>query len=262
VGARGRALRAGDDPRSTPTSTLPCDNEGIDVARYREDGYLAPLRAFDETDALVLRSVVEDWLASEPDPAVLRTKAHLRCAALLEVVRSPAVLDRVGELLGPDVLCRSSSIFLKEPGASSFVAWHQDARYWELDPPDVATAWIALGPSTVENGALRVLPGSHRAPLMRHGTIDADGNMLSRGQGIVDPVDETTAVTLTLLPGEMSIHDVRLAHASAPNVSSERRIGYAIRYVAAHVRSHRTPRDSALLVRGRDRFCNFDPESA
>ena len=163
-------------------------------------------------------------------------------------------------MLGPDLLCRSSSIFLKEPGTSSFVAWHQDARYWDLDPPDVATAWIALGPSTVENGALRVLPGSQCAPLMRHGALDAAGNMLSRGQGIVDQIDEEQAVTLTLAPGEMSIHDVRLAHASAPNRSRERRIGYAIRYVAAHVRSRRTPRDTGVLVRGTDRFGHFDPE--
>jgi ectoine hydroxylase-related dioxygenase (phytanoyl-CoA dioxygenase family) len=172
------------------------------------------------------------------------------------------VLDPVEAVLGPDLLCRSSSIFLKEPGTPSFVAWHQDARYWDLDPPDVVTAWIALGPSTVENGALRALPGSHRAPLRRHGTIDADGNMLSRGQGIVDPIDERDAVTLTLRPGEMSLHDVRLAHASAPNRSSERRLGYAIRYVAAHVRSLREPRDTAMLVRGTDRFGHFGPDAS
>ena len=80
------------------------------------------------------------------------------------------------------------------------------------------------------------------------------------GQGIVDEIDEEQAVTLVLAAGEMSIHDVRLAHASAPNRSPERRIGYAIRYVATHVRSHRTPRDTAVLVRGTDTFGHFDPE--
>ena len=230
------------------------------MARYRADGYFAPIWALGEADALRVREVVEAWLTVEPDGAVRRTKAHLRCAALLELVRSPTVLDAVSEVLGPDLLCRSSSIFLKEPGSSSFVAWHQDARYWDLDPPDVVTAWIALGPSTVENGALRVLPGSHHAPLLQHGTIETEGNMLSRGQGIIDPIDERAAVTLTLDPGEMSLHDVRLAHASTPNRSSERRVGYAIRYVAAHVRSLRDPRDTAMLVRGTDRFGHFDPE--
>ena len=231
------------------------------MARYRADGYLAPLPALGEGDAMRLRELVEAWLASEPDPAVMRTKVHLQCPPLLELVHAPTVLDPVSEILGPDLLCRSSSIFLKEPGASSFVAWHQDARYWDLDPPDVTTAWVALGPSTVENGALRVLPRSHRAPLLQHGTIDADGNMLSRGQSIIEPVDERDAVTLTLRPGEMSLHDVRLAHASEPNRSQERRIGYAIRYVAPHVRSRRIPPDTARLVRGTDRFGHFGPEA-
>lgn len=231
------------------------------MGRFRADGYFAPLRALGEADARRVRAVVETWLDDAPD-GVRRTKAHLHCPALLELVRSPSVLDPVEAVLGPDLLCRSSSIFLKEPGTRSFVAWHQDARYWDLDPPDVVTAWIALGPSTVENGALRALPGSHRAPLRRHGTIDADGNMLSRGQGIVDPIDERDAVTLTLRPGEMSLHDVRLAHASAPNRSSERRLGYAIRYVAAHVRSLREPRDTAMLVRGTDRFGHFGPDAS
>jgi non-haem Fe2+, alpha-ketoglutarate-dependent halogenase len=231
-----------------------------DVARFRDDGYLAPLRALPEADAQRLRGVVEEWLAEGHDPSRLRTKAHRYCPALMEVVRSPRVLEPISDLLGPDLLCRSSSIFLKDPDAPSFVAWHQDAQYWDLQPPDVATAWIALGPSTVKNGALRVLPGSHRARLLQHGDIDAVGNMLSRGQGIVDEIDEAKAVTLTLRTGEMSIHDVRLAHASAPNRSSERRLGYAIRYVAAHVRSLRTPRDSAVLVRGTDRFGHFEAE--
>jgi ectoine hydroxylase-related dioxygenase (phytanoyl-CoA dioxygenase family) len=231
------------------------------VGRFRADGYFAPLRALGEADARRVRAVVETWLDDAPD-GVRRTKAHLHCPALLELVRSPSVLDPVEAVLGPDLLCRSSSIFLKEPGTPSFVAWHQDARYWHLDPPDVVTAWVALGASTVENGALRALPGSHRAPLRRHGTIDADGNMLSRGQGIVDPIDERDAVTLTLRPGEMSLHDVRLAHASAPNRSSERRLGYAIRYVAAHVRSLREPRDTAMLVRGTDRFGHFGPDAS
>jgi hypothetical protein len=60
----------------------------------------------------------------------------------------------------------------------------------------------------------------------------------------------------------MSIHHVRLAHGSRPNVSSSRRIGFAIRYVAPHVRKIGRRRDSAVLVRGTDRFGNFDAEPA
>jgi ectoine hydroxylase-related dioxygenase (phytanoyl-CoA dioxygenase family) len=151
-------------------------------------------------------------------------------------------------------------VFLKEPGDPAFVAWHQDAAYWQLDPPDVVTAWIALTESTNENGAVQVLPGSHRAPLLEHGVTDEPDNMLSRGQSIVAPIDPARTRALLLEAGEMSIHHVRLAHGSAPNRSSTRRLGVAIRYVAAHVRKTGHRRDSAILVRGTDHFGNFDPD--
>jgi hypothetical protein len=82
---------------------------------YAAEGFLAPLRAISPADALAGRAGVERLIAQGTSPADLRTKAHLRCPALLGIVRSPAVLDAVSDLIGPDVLCRSSSIFLKEP---------------------------------------------------------------------------------------------------------------------------------------------------
>jgi non-heme Fe2+,alpha-ketoglutarate-dependent halogenase len=231
---------------------------------YAEAGYVAPVRVFGHDDAesyrVRLERFIDDGIAAGSGSAALRTKAHLRCSALLELVRHPAIVEPVCELLGPDVLCRSTSIFLKEPNAPSFVAWHQDAAYWELEPPDVATAWVAITKSTVTNGALTVLPGSHRAPLLPHTTVDDAANMLSRGQAIVTPIDPTTARTLTLDAGEMSIHHVRIAHSSNPNRSGTRRLGVAIRFVAAHVRKTGPRRDSAILVSGTDRYGNFDPD--
>jgi non-heme Fe2+,alpha-ketoglutarate-dependent halogenase len=123
-----------------------------------------------------------------------------------------------------------------------------------------ATAWVALTESTIENGSLRVIPGTHRAPLLAHRAMDDPANVLSRGQAITAPIDEGKAVAPTLASGQMSIHDVRLAHGSGPNRSAERRLGFAIRYVATHVRKTGARRDAAILVRGTDRYGNFDPE--
>src|SRR5687767_2971458 len=231
--------------------------------RYAAEGYLAPIRVLSTDEAASYRERVEEFISAASERssrAALRTKAHLHCPALRELVHCPAILDAIGDVLGPDLLCRSSSVFLKEAGDPSYVAWHQDATYWDLDPPDVATAWVALTESTVENGALKVIPRSHLAPLLAHGAINDPANMLSRGQAITGPLNEDEAVALTLAPGEMSIHHVSLAHGSAPNRSSARRVGVAIRYVAPHVRKTGPRRDSALLVRGSDRFGNFDRE--
>jgi ectoine hydroxylase-related dioxygenase (phytanoyl-CoA dioxygenase family) len=236
-------------------------------ARYHAEGYLAPVPALaadrvGQVHDRVVEFIDEITRGDRPRQAAFRTKAHLHCAAVHELVVAPAIVEPVSDLLGPDLLCRSTSLFIKEPGDAAYVAWHQDAAYWELDPPDVATAWVALTESTVENGALRVIPRSHRGPVLPHGVIDDPYNMLSRGQAITAPVDEGSAVTFTLAPGEMSIHDIRLTHGSGPNRSPARRIGVAIRYVAAHVRKTGSRRDTATLVRGTDRYGNFDPEPA
>ena len=84
--------------------------------------------------------------------------------------------------------------------------------------------------------------------------------MLSRGQEIAVDVDEDDAVAMPLEPGQASLHHVRLFHASPPNRSDDRRIGFAIRYIPTYVRQVVGEKDSATLVRGVDEFGNFHHE--
>jgi ectoine hydroxylase-related dioxygenase (phytanoyl-CoA dioxygenase family) len=139
------------------------------------------------------------------------------------------------------------------------VSWHQDATYWGLSSPDVVTAWIALSPSTIEAGAMRVLPGTQTSQVGHRDTFHQH-NMLTRGQEVMVDVDGKGAVDLVLQPGEMSLHHVRLIHGSEPNRSDDRRIGFAIRYIPTSVRQIAGPRDSATLVRGIDTYHHFDDE--
>src|SRR5262245_22577380 len=154
------------------------------------EGYVAPVRVMSSSDAESYRLRVEEFIATVADPARLRTKVHLDCPALMELVHRPAIVDAVSDVLGPDLPCRSSSLFIKDPHDGAYVAWHQDAAYWELEPPAVATAWLALTPSTADNGALQVLPRSHLRSLMTHRTTNAPDNLLTRGQEIADDIDE------------------------------------------------------------------------
>ena len=82
-----------------------------------------------------------------------------------------------------------------------------------------------------------------------------------RGQEIAVAVDENEARYVELQPGEISLHHVRAVHGSAPNRSSDRRIGVAVRYIAPHVRQVNGGQDSAWLVRGEDRHRNFIHET-
>src|SRR4029453_15391031 len=165
-----------------------------------------------------------------PLGGLYRIKPHLLFTWLAELVRHPSVLDAVEDVLGPDILCWNTSFFTKEARSPGFVSWHQDATYWGLSEPDVVTAWVAFTESTPANGNMRVIPGSHRAPVPHVDTFHPD-NLLSRGQEIAVEVDESRAVDIVLAPGEMSLHHVLMVHGSGANLSGDRRIGFAIRYI-------------------------------
>jgi len=182
-----------------------------------------------------------------------------------ELFRDPRLTRPAQEALHTgDIGPFTSKLNFKRATEGSEFPWHQDYPYWYTAigdaAQDVVTAIVFLDDATAANGALRVLPRSHLRPLMVHELTKQPGNLLTRGQEITEVIDDADAVTLELAPGQMSLHDVRLAHASAPNDTEARRVGYAIRYVAAHVRNTGTRRDSALLVRGVDRFHHFDDE--
>jgi non-heme Fe2+,alpha-ketoglutarate-dependent halogenase len=228
------------------------------LARYRDEGYLAPIRVMDEGEALALRAKLEAVEARLGGPlrGDLRHKSHLLFPFLADLVRHPVLLDAIEDVLGPDLLCWTSNFFIKEAANPAFVSWHQDSTYWGLSAPEVATAWVALTPSTEANGAMAVIPGSHKSDQIPHRDTFDRHNLLTRGQEVAVAVDETMAAPLILEPGEMSLHHVRLVHGSPPNPSPDRRIGFAIRYIPTHIRQLEGE-DSATLVRGTDRFHHF-----
>ena len=232
------------------------------IAQFHRDGYVHPIRVMSETQAAALRARLEAFEAASGGPLKgnLRHKTHLLFAWLADLVHHETILDAVEDLHGPDLFCWSSSFFIKEPRNPAFVSWHQDSTYWGLNRPDVVTAWIALSPSIKANGAMEVIPGSHRLSQIPHRDTFAKDNMLTRGQEVAVDVDASKAVMIELQPGEMSLHHVLLVHGSAPNPSDLRRIGFAARYIPTSVRQLAGERDSATLVRGVDAHGHFEHE--
>lgn len=234
------------------------------VDDYNRSGYFFPLRAFSAEIALRYRCRLEDTEAKAGGPlrAGLRNKPHLFLTWAAEIVRHPAILDAVEDVLGPDLLCWSSSFFIKDARDPGYVSWHQDSTYWGLSRPDIVTAWVALSVSHPANGCMRVIPGSHLRDQLPHKDTFAPNNLLSRGQEVMVEVNPGEAVDLELQPGEFSLHHVRIVHGSEPNHADYRRIGYAIRYLPTSVKQVVGARDTASLVRGVDEYHHFDPEPA
>ena len=231
------------------------------VEQYFRDGYVFPLQVLDDQEVAALRGRLEAFEA-EQGGALLpaqRSKTHLLFKWLDDLIRDPRILDPIEDLIGPDILCWNTIFWIKEAGSPSFVSWHQDITYWGLAGGEVVTAWLALSPASEAAGCMRVLPGSHVGPPMVHEDRYDAANMLTRGQEIAQAIDEHRAVSMPLAPGQMSLHSVRLAHASGPNAADDRRIGVSMHFMPTSAYQSAGDWDSAALVRGQDIHGHFAP---
>jgi non-haem Fe2+, alpha-ketoglutarate-dependent halogenase len=220
------------------------------VERYWEDGILFPLPALSPEETAYYRRRVEELEVAlsgrVPKLSIVQPQLSFRWA--YELAIHPRVVQAVTEVLGPDVLVQSASVFDKNPGDRKYVAWHQDGYYWHLSAPRLVSAWIALSPSNQQSGCLRVVPGTHHSHLP-HREQPTDEHMLASGLTLEEDIDPSRVVDVCLRPGEMSFHHERLVHGSEPNRSEDKRIGFAIRYLAADV-TQELPHHEVIVASG------------
>ncbi len=133
------------------------------VRQYEVEGATYPVRVMSAEDAAALLSHLEERERARRKELrrILRTKPHLVLKWVDELVRHPAVLDAVEDVIGPDILLYNLSTWIKDANDPSCVGWHQDSTYFPLDPPVQITAWIALTDSVADNGNVKYVLGSH-----------------------------------------------------------------------------------------------------
>jgi ectoine hydroxylase-related dioxygenase (phytanoyl-CoA dioxygenase family) len=156
------------------------------------------------------------------------------------------------QLIGPNIMLKSTRLFYKFGSSDSFVGWHQDGLTEQLKEACVPAIWLGLTPATAENGCLRVVPRSHRLGLVRHDNFPNPDNLTTQGATAQVPIDAPHDVVMQA--GEMSLHHPLMLHASNPNRSAEARIGFSATYSTPALMSSRT---AVAWVRGdgpRDRF--------
>ena len=231
------------------------------IERYALDGYIAPLRIVSEDEAATFRQRVEGIEAAGGLRGTQQSKCYLRYPLVHALATHPKLLDMVEDLIGPDIMLYHNTVWFKEGGDGAYVSWHQDNTYFGHDPCEVLSAWFAITPATEMNGCMQFLPGTHKLGQLPLKAPDIGaGNMLSSGQTADFDATTVEPVPIVLQPGEASIHHAFLIHGSLPNRAKERRMGITFIYHPpglGQIGEHRT---SALLVRGEDRFGNFEPE--
>jgi ectoine hydroxylase-related dioxygenase (phytanoyl-CoA dioxygenase family) len=126
----------------------------------------------------------------------------------------------------------------KDPHTGGELKWHQDYSYWPLGQPNAVTIWIALDDVTVENGAVKMAPGSHllgeRLPrVFGTGATYFRERRPPSVREIGEPEDEGLDVeAIELKAGEATIHHALTWHASGANSTDRARSASVFRYVA------------------------------
>jgi phytanoyl-CoA hydroxylase len=144
--------------------------------------------------------------------------------------RRDDVIDRVADLVGPQLDCFLSQFIFKNPGAWG-QPWHQDSWYFPFEPARPITGvWLAVTQATLENGCLHVLPGSHREPVHEH----VPDRRPDANYGYVEIIDHNMSGSTPVLmdPGDLLLFDSHLMHCSTDNESDGVRAAMVYHYCA------------------------------
>jgi ectoine hydroxylase-related dioxygenase (phytanoyl-CoA dioxygenase family) len=228
---------------------------------YAENGFFYPLDAITQMEAKELR---KDYEAAEKDLqgdlerlALLKAYPNRLLPSFDTLTRNEILVDAAKEILGENILVWSAALFIKEAQSPKIVSWHQDLTYWQLNDIKEVTSWLAISSARKEAGCMKFIPGSHKNRIVPHIDTFDENNMLSRGQEISVEVNEQQAVYAELDPGQASFHHGLLFHGSGPNMTKDRRIGSAIRFISASMKQETGDRPMVTQVSGYSDFGNF-----
>ncbi len=156
--------------------------------------------------------------------------------AVFDMVRAPAILDIIEQLLGPEISSNPiQHVRIKPPARKldhdeirahiTSTDWHQDraVALEDADETSMVTCWLAITDATVENGCLQVVPKAGNQNILPHcpkqQTAIADGYL-----------SEADAVPLPVRAGGVVLFDPLTPHASLPNTSDGIRWSFDLRY--------------------------------
>lgn len=228
----------------------------VEIASFRERGYLAVRHAFDaEAVAGALAGLVDltvradrddlpglmlqfesraaerlgDIPAEERQDYVRKLMSFTRHEArLASVAGDPGLGTVLRRLIGQDeIVLFQDMALLKPPGGGREKPWHQDKAFFDIDlGAPVVGVWIALDEATPENGCMHVIPGSHLEGPQLH-FKRRDWQLCDTSVG----VDRDVMVPLP--PGGCLFFDGLIHHGTPANRTALRRRAVQFHYCAA-----------------------------
>jgi Phytanoyl-CoA dioxygenase (PhyH) len=220
------------------------DDEQIES--FNAQGYLAGIRILEEEQADILcrelseltnplhpgRHLFYEYHSNEckdPTRILFHALGAWRIATgFHDLLWHPAFLVPASQLLAGAVRFWHDQIFSKPGLHGGGVAWHQDYSYWTRTRPMAhLSCWIGLDESTVDNGCLQYIPGSHRWNLLPVTGLTGDLNAI---QSVLTEEQQKCfkPVAIALKRGEASFHHPLLVHGSYENLTKRPRRGTVI----------------------------------
>jgi ectoine hydroxylase-related dioxygenase (phytanoyl-CoA dioxygenase family) len=214
------------------------------VASFREHGYLVVDDAFsvDEIEALRESLAALEHRARHVAESTDRLKLTLFGAEgraiqqiadpheiggeWMDLAADPRILDLVEALIGPNICLYYSMLMMKPARSGAPAPWHQDLSFFVHDQARLVACQVYLDDSTLENGCIHVVPGSHRMGLLNH----FDGDRFTEiVQGDTSAFD-AAGVPVPVAAGGMVLWHCLTLHSSQPNVSDRARRAIVFEY--------------------------------
>jgi ectoine hydroxylase-related dioxygenase (phytanoyl-CoA dioxygenase family) len=250
-----------------------------EIAQFWQDGFLVVPDAITPVQLAAMRGQIDDWVEEsrghrEPfgpptldgrprfdmgeehrsdRPALRRVNNPSDVApAFRDVMEKARVVDMVADLLGPDVKFHHCKINLKLPGSNTEVGYHQDFAYTPHTNDDLITALIFIDEVTEDNGALMVVPGSHKGPLHSLFENGRFTGSIEDGKAAEMKAQQVPAIGPA---GSVCLMHTRLCHGSEANRSDRPRALYICVYSAADAfplaRNPMANPNEGMIVRGK-----------
>ncbi|MBQ0736344.1 phytanoyl-CoA dioxygenase family protein [Aquimarina celericrescens] len=205
----------------------------IEKQFYGDRGYLLTHKPlFSQAKFGQLYTIFEEHLKNRGSLAAdALDTPHFKDDRLFDFLMADEVLNIIEGIIGPNIGLWSSHFICKEPKIGKRTPWHEDSAYWKgrFNKFDkVVTLWLAIDESTLENGCMGVVPGTHKNGFSRYKNIEKGTATFE--EEIATDINEDDVVWFELAKNTYSLHDSRIIHGARANTSSKRRTGYTMRY--------------------------------
>lgn len=210
----------------------------VDVASfYKENGYFVLDEALTQKELEHLRQEtllicrgergnvrgLEPAAADESNDETLRRYLcihfpHKISELMMDTLKHPKIVDILTSVIGPDVKCMQSMVFVKAAGKPG-QAWHQDEDFIPTRDRSLIGAWIALDDATTENGCLWMIPGSHKPGILWPMQVQEDYRFDCSAESFAFPYQDEDAIPVELKAGSIVFFNGYTLHRSLPNTA-------------------------------------------